>query len=230
MAFPTPEPGHISPNSLDSAPLDLATTTVIRDTSLEAGSLPVVEGTAIRSEEEVGSPTTVLVLEYVGGEEGDSIVCCQNSCRGKCSFCGANSQVCLTNGNCHIKCGALLHECECASPTLVTPLPDILRYLPSTLEGTCRVGEEPCTRNAATQTLEAVMTRGRGVEDARCTMGEGWADSRAEGAAEGKQSSCTSKGGVALTPSPLLPQWVPRQRSPQLPECSSEPPRQPHPH
>ena len=45
-AFPTPEPGHISPNSLDSAPLDLAPTTIIRNASLEAGSLPVVEGTA----------------------------------------------------------------------------------------------------------------------------------------------------------------------------------------
>ena len=45
-AFPTPEPGHISPNSLDSAPLDLAPTTIIHNASLEAGSLPVVEGTA----------------------------------------------------------------------------------------------------------------------------------------------------------------------------------------
>ena len=35
-AFPTPEPGRISPNSLDSAPLDLAPTTIIHNASLEA--------------------------------------------------------------------------------------------------------------------------------------------------------------------------------------------------
>ena len=45
-AFPTPEPGHISPNSLDSAPLDLTPTTVVHDTSLEADSPPVGEGAA----------------------------------------------------------------------------------------------------------------------------------------------------------------------------------------
>ena len=78
VAFPTPEPGRISPNSLDSANLDLTPTTIIRDTSLKAGSLPVAEGTATRSEEEVGSPTEVLVLEYIKGEEGDSTIRCQN--------------------------------------------------------------------------------------------------------------------------------------------------------
>ena len=47
-AFPAPEPGHVSPNSLYSAPLDLTPTTVIRNASLEAGSLPVVEEAATR--------------------------------------------------------------------------------------------------------------------------------------------------------------------------------------
>ena len=73
-AFPTPEPGCISPNSLDSTPLNLTPTTVICDASLEAGSLPVVEGTTTRSKEEVGSPTEVLVLEYIGGEGGNGTV------------------------------------------------------------------------------------------------------------------------------------------------------------
>ena len=165
VAFPTPEPGCISPYSLDSAPLDLASTTVVHDTSLEADSLPAAEGTATQSKEEVGGLTEVLVLKYVGGEEGDSVVHCQNSRRGKCSFHGTNSQVCLTHGNRHIECGELLHNCKCASPTLIAPLPDILHYLPSTLGGTCQASEEPHTCNAATQTLERAMKRRRGVEE-----------------------------------------------------------------
>ena len=43
-AFPTPEPGHISPSSLDSMPLDLSPTTAVHSASLEADSLPVAEG------------------------------------------------------------------------------------------------------------------------------------------------------------------------------------------
>ena len=136
-AFLTPAPGHLSPNSMDSADLDLAPTTVIRDASLEASILSVAEGTTARSKEEVGSPTEVLVFEHIGGEEGASTVCCQNQCGGECSFHGANFQACLTHGNHHIKCGALLHECECDSPTFVAPSPDILCYLPSVLEGAC---------------------------------------------------------------------------------------------
>ena len=121
VAFPTCEPGCISPNSLDSAPLDLTSTTIVHDASLEADSLPVVEGTATQSKEEVGGLMEVLVLKYVRGEEGDSVIHCQNSCRGKCSFHGTNSQVCLTHGNHHIECGELLHNCKCASSTLVAP-------------------------------------------------------------------------------------------------------------
>ena len=109
-AFPTPEPGHISPNSLDSAPLDLTPTTVICNASLEAGSLLVVEGTATQGKEEVRGPTEVLVLEHIGGEEGDDMIRCQNLRRGKCSFHGANSQACSTHGNRHIECGELLHN------------------------------------------------------------------------------------------------------------------------
>ena len=45
-AFPTPEPGCISPNSLDSTPLDLSPTTVIHNASLEADSPPVAKGAA----------------------------------------------------------------------------------------------------------------------------------------------------------------------------------------
>ena len=120
-AFPTPEPGCLSPNSMDSADLDLAPTTIIRNASLEASSLPVAEGTATRSEEEMGSLMEVLVLEHIGGEEGGSAIRCQNQRGDKCSFHGANSQVCSTHGNRHIECGALLHECECNSPTLVAP-------------------------------------------------------------------------------------------------------------
>ena len=110
-AFPTPEPGHLSPNSMDSADLNLTSTTIVRNASLEASSLSVMEETAARSKEEVGSLTEVLVLEYVGGEEGDSAVCCQNLRGGECSFHGTNSQACSTHGNRHIECGALLHEC-----------------------------------------------------------------------------------------------------------------------
>ena len=135
VAFPTPEPGRLSPNSMDSMDLNLAPSTVIRDASLEATSLSVAEGTTARGEEEVGSLTEVLVLEYVGGEEGGGAVCCQNPRGGKCSFHGANSQACSTHGNHHIKCGALLHKCECNLPTLIAPSPDILCYLPSVLEG-----------------------------------------------------------------------------------------------
>ena len=164
-AFPTPEPGHLSPNSMDSADLNLTSTTIVRNASLEASSLSVMEETAARSKEEVGSLTEVLVLEYVGGEEGDSAVCCQNLRGGECSFHGTNSQACSTHGNRHIECGALLHECECASPTLVAPSPDILRYLPSVLEGACQTSEEPHAHDVAPQTLEAAMTRGRGVEE-----------------------------------------------------------------
>ena len=105
----------------------------------------------------MGSLREVLVLKYIGGDEGDSVVCCQNLRRGKCSFQEANSQACSTHGNHHIKCGELLHNRECASPTLVTPLPDILCNLPSTLGGTCQASEEPHTCNAATQTLETVI-------------------------------------------------------------------------
>ena len=164
-AFPTPEPGHISPDSLDSAPLDLTPTTDICNASLEAGSPPVAEGTVVRSEEEVGGLTEVLVLEHIRGEEGGSTVCCQNLCGGECSFHGTNTQACSTHGNCHIECRALLHECECDLPTLISPSPDILRYLPSILDGACRASEEPRTRDAATQALEAATTQGRGVEE-----------------------------------------------------------------
>ena len=165
VAFPTPEPGHISPNSLDFASLNLAPTTIVCDASLEADSLSVAEGAAARSEEEVGRPTEVLVLKYVGGEEGDSAFCCQNPHRGKCSFQGANPQACSTHGNRHIECGELLHNCKCTSPTLISPSPDILRYLPSNLGGTCQASEEPCAHNAATQTTEAATGRQQGMEE-----------------------------------------------------------------
>ena len=159
-AFPTPEPGCLSPNSMDSTDLDLAPTTVICNASLEASSLPVAEGTTARSKEEVGSLTEVSVLKHVGGEEEDSAVCCQNLHGGKCSFYGTNSQACSTHGNCHIECRALLHKCECNSPTLVAPSPDILCYLPSVLEGARQASEEPRARDVATQAPEVVMTQG----------------------------------------------------------------------
>ena len=143
---------------MNSADLDLAPTTIIRDASLEVGSLPVAEGTTARSKEEVGNLTEVLVLERIGGEEGDSTICCQNPRRGKCSFHGANSQACLTHGDRHIECRALLHECECNLPTLVTPSPDILRYLPSVLGGTSQTSEEPRARDTAMQAPEATTT------------------------------------------------------------------------
>ena len=44
VAFPTPEPGCLSLNSMGSADLDLAPTTVVRDASLETNSLSVAEG------------------------------------------------------------------------------------------------------------------------------------------------------------------------------------------
>ena len=195
-AFPTPEPGRLSPNSMDSTDLDLAPTTVIGDTSLEANNLSVVGGTTARSEEEVGSLTEVLVLERIGGEEGDSVVCCQNSCRGKCSFHGANSQACSTHGNRHIECGALLHKCECASPTLVAPSPDILHYLPSVLEGTRWAGEESHTHNAATQALEVGATRGRGVEGAQ--------RGQVRGARRGRDGQTQGQRGQPRVSSPLV--------------------------
>ena len=164
-AFSTPELGCISPNSLDSTSLKLAPTTVVRDASLEADSPPVVEGATTQSEEEVGTPTEVLVLKYTGGEEGDSVVRCQNLCRGKCSFHGTNSQACSTHGHHHIDCGELLHECKCTSPTLIAPLPNIFHYLPSTMGGACQADEEPHTRNATTQTPEAATERPQGVEE-----------------------------------------------------------------
>ena len=162
--LPTPESGSLSPNGMDSATLNLAPTTVIHNASLEASSPSVAEGATTRSKKEVGSPTEVLVLKYFGGEEEGSIVCCQNSRRGECSFRRTNSQACLTHGNHHIECGMLQHKCECASPTLVAPLPDILCYLPSTLERTCQASEGSHTRDAATQALEAAMDQRRGVE------------------------------------------------------------------
>ena len=45
-AFPTPEPGCLSPNSMDFVALDLAPTTVICDASLEADSPSGAEGAA----------------------------------------------------------------------------------------------------------------------------------------------------------------------------------------
>ena len=143
---------------MDSADLDLTPTTIIHNASLEASSLPVAEGTTARSKEEVGSLTEVLVLEHIRGEEGDSAVHCQNPCGGKCSFHGANSQACSTHGNRHIECGALLHECECNSPTLIAPSPDILHYLPSVLEGAHRASKEPCACDAAMQAPEVATT------------------------------------------------------------------------
>ena len=129
-AFPMPEPGCISPNSLDSAPLNLTPTTAVHSAHMEANSPPVAEEAVARSQEEVGGLTDVLVLEYIG-EEGESVVHCQNPVRGECSFCGANSQACLTHRIHHIDCGELLHECKCASPTLFNTSPDMLRHLPS---------------------------------------------------------------------------------------------------
>ena len=73
-AFPTPEPGHILSNGLDSMPLDLAPTTIIHNTSLEADSLPVAEGATAQGKKEVGTPTEVLVLEHIRGEEGCNVV------------------------------------------------------------------------------------------------------------------------------------------------------------
>ena len=118
----------------------------------------------------MGSPTEVLVLEYIGGEEGRSAIQCQNLHRGECSFHGANSQACSTHGNRHIECVELLHNCKCASPTLTAPLPDILCYLPSTLGRACQAGEEPRTCSAAMQTPEAVTERWRGVEENHSVM------------------------------------------------------------
>ena len=138
---------------------------LVRGKDAENSCLPVAEGTATRSKEEVGGPTEVLVLEYIGGEEEGSAVQCQNPCRGKCSFHGANSQACSTHGNRHIECGELLHNRECTSPTLVAPSPNIFCYLPSTLSRICQAGEEPCTHSAATQTPEAATERQRGVEE-----------------------------------------------------------------
>ena len=48
----------------------------------------------------------------------------------------------------------LLHKCECASLTLIAPLPDILRYLPSTMGGVRQVDEESHTHDATTQAPE----------------------------------------------------------------------------
>ena len=106
----------------------------------------------------MGSLTEVLVLEHIRGEEGGSAVHCQNPQGGECSFHGTNSQACLTHGHRYIECSTLLHECECNSPTLIAPLPDILRYLPSVLGGTSRTSEESHARDTAMQALEATTT------------------------------------------------------------------------
>ena len=163
VASPMPEPGCISPNSLDSTPLNLASTTAVCSASMEADSLPVAEGAVARSQEEVGGTTEVLVLEYIG-EEGEGVVHCQNPARGKCSFCGANSQVCSTHGTCHINCGELLHECKCASPTLFTPSPNILHHLPSVLGGAHQASKEPHTNNATTEVPEVATKQRQGGE------------------------------------------------------------------
>ena len=55
-------------------PLDLAPTTIICNASLEADSLPVAEGATAQGKEEVGTPTEVLVLEHIRGEEGCDVV------------------------------------------------------------------------------------------------------------------------------------------------------------
>ena len=116
----------------------------------------MAEGAVARGQEEVAGPTEVLVLKYTG-EEGDSVVCCQNLSRGECSFRGANSQACLTHENCHINYGELLHECESTSPTLVAPLPNILHHLPSVLGRVHQASDEPHAHNAATEALEVAM-------------------------------------------------------------------------
>ena len=208
MAFPTPEPGCISPNCLDSAPLDLAPTTGICNASLEAGSPPVAEGTAAQSKEEVGSLTEVLVLEHIGGEEGGSTICCQNPCGGECSFHGANTQACSTHGNHHIECGALLHKCECNLPTLVTPSPDILHYLPFILDGARRASKQPHAHDAAMQAPEAATTRGQGVEENQRGQVQGARRGR-DGRTQGQRgqpgvSSPLTRRRVELPSPPLL--------------------------
>ena len=206
-AFPTPEPGRISPNSLDSTPLDLAPTTAISDTDLEANSLPVAEGAVTQSEEKVGGPTEVLVLEYVGGEEGDSVIHCQNLGRGKCSFRGANSQACSTHRNRHVDCGELLHECKCASPTLIAPSPDILCHLPSVLGGIHQAGEEPHTCNIATEAPEAAMEQKRGVEGSQ--------RGQTQGSWRGRDGRVQGQRRQPRVSSPLMCQWAELPSPPQ---------------
>ena len=81
-AFLMPEPGHISPNSLDSTPLNLVPTTAICSASMEADSPPVAERAVSRGQKKVKGPTEVLVLEYIG-EEREGIDHCQNLTKGK---------------------------------------------------------------------------------------------------------------------------------------------------
>ena len=175
---------------------------------MSTSSLSVAEGTTARGKEEVGNLTEVLVLKHIGGEEGYGAVRCQNPCGGKCSFHGANSQVCLTHGNCHIECGALLHECECNLPTLVVPSPDVLRYLPSILGGACQVSEEPCTRDAATQAPEAAMTRGRGMEEVQ--------RGQVRGARRGRDKQTRGQRGQPRVSSPLARQMAESPSPPPL--------------
>src|SRR6201996_6875418 len=170
-AFPTPEPGRLSPDSTVS--LDLAPTTTIRSTSVDEGSQGLEEGTTDSSPPEDRGREKVLQCrnldgtspEGSSGSEGGHRMDrgrsdrCQGERKGSCPFrTPSEVQRCHTHGLRHLECGELLQDCECQLAPLPIPAPPepILPNIVQLLEELHNAGQ----REATTEPRGPVRGRG----------------------------------------------------------------------
>src|SRR6201996_5171007 len=140
--FPTPEPGHLSPDSTFSVDLDLSPTTRINTVGVEA-EVSHMEGRTgaedTRGTEEV-SPEVVSCCTC-GSDLPDAGPCtcrgyhCQGTSPATCTF--RNSiRTCNTHGTRCTFCTRLVEDCQCNTRSIYGP--EVLRALEGVMEAARR--------------------------------------------------------------------------------------------
>ena len=141
-AFPTPEPGHLSPDSTFSIDVDLSPTTCVDAVRVEA-EVGCMEGGAAEVLPEVGSRCAC------GSDLLDAGPCtcrgyhCQGTSEATCTF-RDSIRTCNTHGTRCLFCTRLVEDCQCNAQS--TYRPKILCALEGVLEaarGTRPPPQEP---------------------------------------------------------------------------------------
>src|ERR1700761_1456801 len=140
--FPTPEPGHLSPNSTFSVDLDLSPATRINTVGVEAEVSHMEGGAGTENTRRAGEISSEVVSRCICGSDlPDAGPCtcrgyhCQGTSEATCSF-RDSIRTCDTHGIRCTFCTCLIEDCQCNARS--TYGPEVLRALEGVMKAACR--------------------------------------------------------------------------------------------